>query len=318
MMTTGVFWFYQHAAEGYEWTTKALAQSPDPREPAERAGVLANAAVMATFLGHLSIGAEKLREALALLGTVNDPGLKGVGLHYTGLNARMRGDFDHATKAMHEAFEVLPDTRFEAFQHLPLLQLSVMARYEADFDASRAYVERARDICTRFENVQGLELTSAFLASVALSENDFEEALRLDKGRSLELLPEVVQGQVLVGIAEAHIGLTQLSEARDVLIQASQLALDAAIRFNMELTLENWGQLEHAKSEWKRAARLYGSVAGYRGDRDRTFSPDRGRVHEPIIEDLRQQLSNEDFRTAWEEGASLSMEDALEQEIAGA
>jgi hypothetical protein len=75
--------------------------------------------------------------------------------------------------------------------------------------------------------------------------------------------------------------------------------------------LEGWAGLAAACGDARRAARLFGAAEGVRADIHRPLAPCDLMEHERAVAVARAQLDAATFMTAWTEGRTMPLEEAV-------
>jgi len=90
-----------------------------------------------------------------------------------------------------------------------------------------------------------------------------------------------------------------------------QLFQELGDKFSITQGLEGMAGMFGAQMQSERAARLFGAAEGLRENIGAPLSPSDQVFYEPILDMTRKLLGDELFKTTWQAGRTLSLEQAL-------
>jgi predicted ATPase/transcriptional regulator with XRE-family HTH domain len=273
------FWVIRgHYAEGRRWLEQALALDMDV-SPAVRAKALLVAGGIAHFQGDDEREA-MLHEALALYRALGNTAGAAVAHRYLGMVARSTGDYVRAATLHKEALKLYRLIGDQRGVGMTLTNLGLTAFYQRDYERAAVLLEESLALARASGARSSVAVALTNLSLVAQAQRDYERAT-------------VLQGDAL--------DLYRLLGDQDGLAHC----------------FENFALIATARDEPARAARLFGAaevlrtrigVPGRPADRD--FNQRR-------IVALRAQLGDAAFDAAWEEGAAMSLDDAIAYALHG-
>jgi predicted ATPase/DNA-binding SARP family transcriptional activator len=274
----GWFWYtHGHGAEGVRWLERALADPGDAPPLLRGRATHVLGILLAQRAEHA--GAEKHFDAgLELFREAGDESRAAASLNSLAITARMRGDLAQCRAHFEEAIALrrkLGDRRGLA---TPLANLGELLIDERDFPDARARLEESVQIEREFENEWGIALGLRGLGALAIEEGDLDRAGRL--------LGDVIR---------------RLRELGD--------------RFALVETLERCAGLAGACGDARRAARLAGAAAAQREALDEPLAPPEAAILDRYLARPRAELAETAFAEAWSEGASLTLDQALDEAV---
>jgi predicted ATPase/class 3 adenylate cyclase len=312
-----------HLSEGRRWLSEGLAAG----ETAP-AGVRARALLV---LGDLDVtqgdypqGEEELEASLALCREAGDRRGEALALNLLGFIASERNDPERAEKLLEECLALGREAGTPIEIHNALNALAVVAALRNDHARASVLQEEGLGMARAAGDVRGIAVHTNNLGLRALARNDFERAeALLREARELFLkLGDLLNASI------ADLNLGNLALARNDLDLAEKQGLkvildlqERAEVWGIDGALDVLGSVAASRGEIRRAARIWGGVAGYRDARDIPWPPDEREMIEPHIEAARTRLDRAAWEEEWERGRSMSLDQtvdyALEEQEAG-
>jgi predicted ATPase len=310
-------WFWNmggYYGEGRSWLETTLAKeggaSPQPRVKA-----LEGLAWLANQQGDLArakvIAEDGLRLSLeAKLGDVVVADFQNV----LGDAARQRGDYERAAELLEESLTLHRKSRDVSGVAWSLGNLAILSTDRGNYEQAKRLYEEGLALS---RDLGGAELLGAYLISLG-----YEYLLEGELKRARELNEEAVglyQGRGRKGtlhVALDNLGWSALIEGdherSEALFEESLvLCRDLGDKLSGSESLDGFACAAGAKGEAERAARLFGvaealrEAAGYQ-------QPTRARsLREPYLTAARSRIGEARWTTAWENGRSMTFEDAI-------
>jgi DNA-binding CsgD family transcriptional regulator len=231
--------------------------------------------------------------------------------------AQVRGDFSRSTALSEEGLALARVHDYAFGQARALLALGITAEWQGDLDLAAARYEESRAIMERLDDSVRLPhwtlLPVANLADVAL--------LRGDPASAATLAEQAIAGWreagYLWGIAQALGTAAAAASERGDQVRASRL-YDETLTLWLESddgrgiagTFAGIAGVANHRGRPERAARLLGAAWGVAESLGVRYLAHH--VHaERVLAATRSQLDDEAFDAAWEEGQTLSIEQAV-------
>ncbi len=273
------FWFlHGHSSEGRQWLEHALSREDTPAS-VSRAEVLSRAGALAWRQGDYARAAELADEAVTLCGRLGDTRYLGDALEVLGFVALGREEYERAESAGAES----------------------LALHRARSDA------------------RGISSSLTVLGAVAEHRGDYAQAAVLH-GESLAVRRAhgdrwgVQSSLRILGGLAAH----QRDHARAVALYTESLSLARELKntWGIAACLEGLAGLSGAVGQLERAARLFGIAAALRAPTRVPPLPVDRASYERNVALVRARLEEDAFKTAWEEGRRMTLEQAVEYALA--
>jgi predicted ATPase/DNA-binding XRE family transcriptional regulator len=269
------FWAVRgHVTEAQEWLRQVIAlPGCDPSRT--RGNALLGAGVMAYFRGDLEAAQAHTQDAQDQYRLVDHR--PGVGYAYgnLGMIADAAGDDDAAAGLYEHALATFQSLGERTSAGYMLGNLGLVALDRGDLDQAQSRFEEALALFRDLGDADSLGYTICNLGSVAQARGDWREAARLHA-------------------------------------DALRIRRDLRNMTGIIKELNSFGQICAATGDQERAATLFGAAARLQIDLGVTDSPDSRWPIESSIADVRTALGEREFAVAWERGADLSIEQAID------
>lgn len=258
--------------EGRRWLDLALsATAPDPTS--RRIKALCDAALIANLQLDVAAARLKVAEARSILDVVDDPSARGLVDSLDGYAGLLNGDIAHARDRLQQALVATDDAEV---QSACMVLMGLVLEITGDLDQAMSWYEKA------------LELTEARGESMWRS----KILMCVGRGRWWQGRPEAAEQLLLQGLELCHAGNDPLTGAQCLEVLA-------------------W----HAASENdpQRATTMMAVAAAL--TRSTGFPlhplPQMKRLHDECERRARQELGAAEFEAAWDDGSSLTFDEAL-------
>jgi predicted ATPase/DNA-binding CsgD family transcriptional regulator len=269
------FWYTRgHLKERRRWLDSLLAKDEDG--PASvRAKALIQAGVMANGLGYAGRAKEVYLEALELYRAIGDEAGTALALFVLGTGTH------------------IPDDAGEA----------------------RALFGEALELFRRLGNDDLAALTLHYLGEIALAEGDQVLARRLYE-ESLTLFRKMGgtwgSAWCLCGLGHTALYGGDHNLAKSLFTEALTLARAVGEKVLVALLLEGLAGAATARARTERAARLWGAAEVLRKEVGAPMESHELAAYERAMDEARTQLDERAFAAAWEEGRSMTLEEAID------
>jgi tetratricopeptide (TPR) repeat protein len=230
--------------------------------------------------------------------------------HYTDLLVSLTGIDVHLGTALGLG-RMLRDAGWAA---VILNNLGNAARHLGDLAVARERYEEALGIQREAENAEGIAVALLDFGSAALHEDNLAEAeaqLRQSLVMSRELGTRQWTAYALCQLGAVSRKQGQLERARASLLESMRLAHDLGDLFLILGLLGEMVNLALAGGQLERAASLGGAEMALREKRGIPIPALEQAEREETVARVRAVLGEEAFIQAWEQGAAMSLEEAI-------
>lgn len=274
------FWYVRgYLAESRRWLEQALANADDASLPLRRRALTAAAAV-ALIQGDYTSSTALSERSLAAAREVGEPRLIANGLSNLGAIVLAAGDRRRAAELLEEAVQLareVDDTRVAA---LAINNLG-------DLRLAEGYYERAGPL--------------------------FEESLALLRARG----DTANLARSLFNLGAVDLMLGRLEQARNRFRESLAFGRDAGDREDLAWCLLGFAGLLAAGGEGDRAAMLLAAAVSLLEGMGAAFKPFERHLHDTTADRARGMVGGEAFEEARRRGAAMSLDEAIEQALAG-
>jgi predicted ATPase/class 3 adenylate cyclase/DNA-binding CsgD family transcriptional regulator len=257
----------------------------------------------------------RTKESLALYREVGDKEGTAWSLNNLGSIVGNQGDYTRAISLKEEAlslFEELGNIEGIAFSHSSLAWVFFIS--EGDPAKVRMLLEKGLALCREVGHKDGTILALRLLGEVFLQQGDTVKACMLLE-ESLALSREIgfrhgtAESLLLLGRVEALEGDYAAARAfyEDCLVIGREVGDNLSIAFY----LEGWAYLVAMQGDPVWAARLWGVAEALREAMGTPLSPVDRTAYERAVAAVHTLLGEKTFVAAWEEGRSMTAEQAL-------
>ena len=269
---------------------------------------------------HLVEGSRWVDECLELEATARaKPETRAKALNGAGNLAHARGDLARAATLHHESLAVrqaLGDRRGIA---ISLNSLANVAVDQGDYAAARVLHEDSLALRRELHDTRGIAIALNNLGVIARDQADWERAAALTR-ESVAVFRELGDKHgmaislVTLGAAEYHLG----SHAEATALHQQSLALFGEVENRREIAecLEVLAMLARTQDQPFQAARLFGTAEAALEEIGSSMQPSQNPRYETYVAEIRDQLGEDTFTTAWAEGRAMRLEDAIASALA--
>lgn len=274
--TAGALWRYWwvrgYVTEGREWLSKALAKSSE--RSLSRAKALRAAAALASLQNEHVEASGLTEESLAIFAELGDKMGISVALHELGTIAHDQSNYASARSFYEQSLEIKRELGDKLGTAMLLNNLGIVAQQEGDYTAAKSLYEQSLAIKRDLGDKLGIAISLYYLARVA-----------------------------------CH--ATEYSDARSLFQQSLAIERDLEDKPGIADCLEGLAEVAYSVQQPKEAAKLLGAADIVRHTfRAPIYSMDRGH-YESILAKTREMLDPEEFESAWANGRSMTLEEAV-------
>jgi predicted ATPase/transcriptional regulator with XRE-family HTH domain len=275
-MAGALAWFWHnkgHLSEGNLWLEKTLA-SGIGIQGRERAKALRASSILSTGAGDYIRARALAESSIKLYREMGDN--RGAGLVLADLGASLHwgGKEEEAIETLEESLRLLRATGERWEIAYALLWLG--------------------DTWFRMRNIERAATT-------------WEESLRLTQ----ELGDPYLIAWSLGGLADVARLRAEYTRATGMFRKSLSLYLSSGSKFGPPFSLEALALVAAALGDAKRAARLWGAASAWREAINQPLPPTYQRDYAASITQVRTQLGEEDYESAWSDGHTMSPEQAI-------
>ncbi len=263
-----------HLVEGYEWAQKLLEKGKDAAPVVRSKALSSTSCLLACQLGNYTEAEHMGVEALALARESGDSHALASAWFALG-NAGMAHDLPAATKNLEAALELFREVDDQWGSARALNCLGEITRVQENYGKAAAFYQESLKLFRQIGNPWGENIVLQNLAYIAQNAGDFDQA----KAMFTDGLMTSIGLNDKCSIANNLIGLAG--------------------------TIGNLGEPE-------RAAQLFGAAEALRQMIDVHIQPGDLPDYERNLAAIQAQLDDVTFKSAWEEGRTMSLEQSIE------
>jgi predicted ATPase/class 3 adenylate cyclase len=309
-------WFFGRLCildEAKEWLTKVLARR-DELSPILRLRALGAAGTLAFTTGHLQGVAELVEEAVDLAAAIGNTPELAMALSLRGTIAAYTGQFDRAAASFAEAEPLWRDSGDHYGLGWLLTERAVVLRRTGDLDRANACLHAALDEFDRMGDAHSMIMPTLHLGLVSHQMGRLEEADRWCN-QAAELARQIgdrqylhlalcCQGRVTIDRDDLDGANRQISTALYDLADAEHLLA-------LAIAMEGLAIIAARHHQYRDSVVLWGFAEAVRQRSLLPLSQDRSDERERWLAVARTVLGAEGAERAWQQGTSLTREEAL-------
>jgi predicted ATPase len=264
--------------------------------------------------GFFGEGRRRLEDALAA-GEGQSAALREKILYGAAVLAHRQGDYERAATLAEKRLtlaEQLGDTHLLASA---LLGVGLMESVRSNYERGRATVERSADLARQTGQKEILAMALTNLGGTAQVQGDYERAgARFEEALVLfrELSDTHGIGATLANLGSLAHEQGRREDARALLSEGLKVAREFGDKEVIAWCFEDLAAVAAGEIEAERAARLLGALEVLREDTGAAPQPTEREVHERTMTFLGAELDDEALARAWDEGRSLTLEQATD------
>jgi tetratricopeptide (TPR) repeat protein len=266
-------WYISYQMEGVKWLTAALDKNEEA-SAASKAKALNGMALIASFQGNYSQMKTFCKSSAAIAQEANDKHEMALALELLGVATAMEGDLEDGILLLRQTRRLAQEQDDKWMQGFHCVDLGYALMRKGDYsDADTIFNDGLR-----VSHEIGMKINEAYcltyLASLAMRGGDFQQA-------------------------------------REKLQKSTRIFVNVGDRFGPMMCLIYFAELAKPDSKLKIAATLFGAVAAIcKASGIRLFFMERA-ITDRSVAELRTQLLETSFNTAWAEGEAMTLEQAV-------
>jgi predicted ATPase len=309
------FWNVRgHFSEGRRWLTAGLSG-----EGAAPASLRARASLGLGYLelrqGDYPRAVEDLEASHSLYREIGDRRGQAYALCFLGWIALDRNEFDRAEELLEESLALSRAAGTARDVSVSLNALAMLKVYRGDHERATAMQEECLSLAREAGDVQIIAVLTYNLGFTAAMTGEYERAEAFVR-EAQELFREVGD-RSMAPLASNRLGFLALSQddpdrAEELCVEAIRDLQEQAQIPGIDFALEILGGVAASRGGIRRAARLWGAVAGYRDATGAPWIPEERAMIEAHIDAARPRLEEATWREEWEKGRSMTLDQAVE------
>jgi len=309
------FWNVRgHFSEGRRWLTAGLSG-----EGAAAASLRARASLGLGYIelrqGDYPRAVEDLEASHSLYREIGDRRGQAYALCFLGWIALDRNEFDRAEELLEESLALSRAAGTARDVSVSLNALAMLKVYRGDYERATAMQEECLSLAREAGDVQIIAVLTYNLGFTAAMIGEYERAEAFVR-EAQELFREVGD-RGMAPLASNRLGFLALSQddpdrAEELCVEAIRDLQEQAQIPGIDFALEILGGVAASRGGIRRAARLWGAVAGYRDATSAPWIPEERAMIEAHIDAARPRLDEATWREEWEKGRSMTLDQAVE------
>jgi len=306
------WWLRGHFAEGRGWCERLLGKPAAEHRTRARANALNAAGVLAYFLGDYPSAQARHEESLSIMRDLKYREGVAASLSNLGMVASRQGNGPAAWALYEESLSTCRELGDRSGTALSLMNLGTVAHDRGDWDAARTLHEEGLAIHRELGDRWGIATSLYNLASTAFARNDYPAARALFE-ESLSIQRELGHRP---GVAQALIGLGEVACEHGEFVASQSFYRDG-----LQVQRELGDRRGIADSLWGlaavvaplAAARMWGAAECLREELGSPLFPQEQPRYDRRVAAARTRLGDDAaFDRAWQEGRTLTLEQAIE------
>jgi predicted ATPase/serine/threonine protein kinase len=318
---TALFRFWEtreYLTEGRDALARLLAMEGTATRPKLRARLLFAAAVLAGEQGDYSCAQQLFEESLDTCVDLKDNRGVAVALNALAVNARDRGDFPVSALLFERCVAIWKDLGDSADLARALSNLASVTKLQGDYARASSLYDECLAMFRKAGDEAGVAWTLNYQGDVAREKADFPAARSFCE-QSLAAFRQLRDGW---GIASALSDLACLScdqgnnaESRRLYGESIKMFQELGHKRGIARVLEYLAANAAAQSNAVQALHLAGTAAALRQRLGVPLAPAEAPRLEKALEFARRALGNAAGTTAWMEGWSMPVEQAVQEAL---
>jgi predicted ATPase/class 3 adenylate cyclase/Tfp pilus assembly protein PilF len=312
----GYFWeMHGHFSEGRERLFAILSMDITQGQTAARARLLARAAELAYRQSDYPATASLAKESLEIYRKIGDQQGIASMLIKSGNAATERGSYATASRFLEEALAIWRELEDKHGTARALISLGWVALRSGDHSLANTRLKEALALSRELGDTRSIGFELSGLGEVALRQGDYVRATQLME-ESLELRRQL-GNKWGVGVSLGMLGWVAMRErdwerAIARLGESLQVRQEIGDKGGSAWCLERLAGVAMAQGQGEKAVRLFGAAAALRSSIGSVIDPADEANYKKNISSLRAKLGYERYKTAWNEGRAMPLEQAIE------
>jgi predicted ATPase/class 3 adenylate cyclase len=322
MALAGQQWFYWivrgYHTEAHKWLQETLRMPGAEARTELRALVLLGAWTIAWYQEGPTAGRSYLEESISILREQDSTGAWAwaLGMSLTGLGTVLlaQGDIEAANASKEEGLSVLRKVKQRWVLAMALLDQAIAASRTGDFATAGKSLDEGMLLLREAGNKFALAQMLNIRGDISRIMGDYERAKVLYQ-EALDLYRQLnIRGDIPAAIHNlGYVALAQgdPDHARELFIEALNLHRAQKNRLGISECLAGLAGVAGAERQPQRAARLFGASAALREAPGVPMWPAERADYDRNLALARAQLDDAAWQAAWEQGQTMTMEQAI-------
>jgi tetratricopeptide (TPR) repeat protein len=311
------FWVRRgYLSEGRTWITNALRLKSAQAPTQLRADTLVRVGDIAYMQCNYPAAREFREEALTILQQIGNQ--QGIARALIGLadTETAVGDYDKAESLFLQAVEITQQNGDHGGTATALAYLAwIPIRSRGDYQQAKTYLEQSLALFQQKGDRVGSALAYSGLGEVAIRQGELAEALNLLE-QSLRLRQESGEKWGVAATLGSLAWVAQLQgdfeKARSHLRESVLIRRDLGDPGGIAWCLEKLAEIAHLSQDDGCAARVFAAASALRLSVNSAIDAPDVPAYERILARIRVNLGEEVYKTVWDEGLSMSLEQLFE------
>jgi predicted ATPase len=236
-------------------------------------------------------------------------------LRAAGRLAHSRGDLDRARALYEDALELWAKLGDDKGVGLSLKDLGNLSIEHGEYDNARTLYEQSLSLHRKVGNDLEVAATLNNLGVVGRLQQNWEESIA-ELSESVRLFREIgdqqgiARGELNLGMA--FLGAGDATKAAELCRESLILWRELGGKWDIIDCFEDLGSIAASREDSAGAARMYGAADALRENVGATPSPYEQVLLDEYLSKARATLGDEAFERAWNEGHSMSLDEAID------
>jgi tetratricopeptide (TPR) repeat protein len=268
-------------------------------------------------LGDFAKARALFEESLELAHVTGDKSGSGWAMNNLGIVALVQGEYATAKSLFEKHLAIRRELGDEYGRSIALYLLGRWAQSQGNFDAAKSFFEEHMNIRSKMNDKFGLGYSLLNQGLVAYYQHQYELAQGLFH-KSLKLMQKVKSqsgvANVLFGfgiVSLERLTAEGIAEAKEYFVSSLNLRREMGEKLQLTSSLIGMARYDLSSGSPLRAAELLGAVDAVVKPLHITVEPDLLHFHAQTLTAVQEALGEEAFRSAWEEGARWSLDEAV-------
>ena len=200
-----------------------------------------------------------------------------------------------------------------------LASLGYVAFCQNDSAAARALCEESLEVARRSGDRQTIVARLWNLGNLARAQGEYARArwlLEESRDLAVSIGDRQIWASILYSLAIVACEQEDYASARTLLEERLRLFREMGVQWDIGQAVEVYARLALAARKPERAARLFGATEAWQQIMDTgIWWPENRALHERTVAAVRAAMPKEAFSAAWQEGRSLSLEQAISEAL---
>ena len=313
----GEFWKYRgFITEGRKRLRAVLDCQDADVVSLERGEVLDKAATLAYYQGDYDESHSLWAEGLQTYKKLGDGGKQGEAFALTGLanTATEGGNYESASRLFEQALVIMREIGDTSGTANTIRNLGWAAMRPGDYIKARERLEEALMLYRQLDDKNGIASCLSGLGEVAVRVGDYDQA-KTYLEESLQLRNELKHkwgiGATLGTLGWMALRQEDYNQVRVYLGESLAVRREISDKGGIAWCLEKLAESAWLEKAPERSARLFAAAAAIRKSIDSVIDPADQPEYDRILQLLGEEMGEDAFQAAWEEGNSMALDSVI-------